>query len=364
MAWCFGLDAVSYLFVLGALLAMRTEELHPQPRTTRDRGHLVAGLRYVWGTDELRRPLIVLAVMFTFVFQWQVLMPLLGGGDVQRGGAGVRPALRRRRGRRLRRRDHDGPQATALPACAGSGFFAGWSGRRCCSCRSRRRCRWAMLAMVPVGFAAMCFMITGNTMLQTEREAAGARARDGAVRDRVPRVDAVRRADRRMARPALGPRVEFALMGALAIGVGAAVVLALRRRAQTRDAIDELVAEHEPDAARGTPSPRVRGARSSPAAASPDGRRSRCRPRAAAGSRARSRPAPATGSCAAPHCSAIGAPVRVQLEVDLRASRHDRGSTGVHSRKTAPTATIVAEGTERAGSARSPSAAAISRATL
>ena len=77
MAWCFGLDAVSYLFVLGALLAMRPRELHAQPRSTRDRGHMVAGLQYVWGTDELRRPLIVLAIMFTFVFQWQVLMPLL-----------------------------------------------------------------------------------------------------------------------------------------------------------------------------------------------------------------------------------------------------------------------------------------------
>jgi MFS family permease len=60
MAWCFGLDAVSYLFVLGALVAMRTAELHRQPRSSRDRGHLVAGLKYVWRTDALRRPLIVL----------------------------------------------------------------------------------------------------------------------------------------------------------------------------------------------------------------------------------------------------------------------------------------------------------------
>ena len=77
MAWCFGLDAVSYLFVLGALVAMRPAEFHTQPRSTRERGHMVAGLKYVWATDELRRPLIVLAVMFTLVFNWQVLMPLL-----------------------------------------------------------------------------------------------------------------------------------------------------------------------------------------------------------------------------------------------------------------------------------------------
>src|SRR6202008_1123283 len=45
MAWCFGLDAVSYLFVLGALIAMRPAELHAQPRTTREKGHLMAGFR-------------------------------------------------------------------------------------------------------------------------------------------------------------------------------------------------------------------------------------------------------------------------------------------------------------------------------
>ena len=56
---------------------MRPAEFFAQPRSTREKGHLVAGLKYVWRTDELRRPLIVLAIMFTFVFEWQVLMPLL-----------------------------------------------------------------------------------------------------------------------------------------------------------------------------------------------------------------------------------------------------------------------------------------------
>ena len=87
MAWCFGLDSVSYLFVLGALIAMRPKELHQQRRTTRDRGHMVAGLKYVWSTDDLRRPLIVLAVMFICVFQWQVLLPLLSESRSTRGRA-------------------------------------------------------------------------------------------------------------------------------------------------------------------------------------------------------------------------------------------------------------------------------------
>src|SRR5438093_3873294 len=77
MAICFLIDGISYLAVLTALLAMRAAELHPQQRTTRARGHLMAGIRYVWSTDELRRPLLVMAVVFTFVFEWQVLVPLL-----------------------------------------------------------------------------------------------------------------------------------------------------------------------------------------------------------------------------------------------------------------------------------------------
>ena len=40
-----------YLAVLAALLAMHGAEMHAQRRSTRERGHLVAGLRYVWETE-------------------------------------------------------------------------------------------------------------------------------------------------------------------------------------------------------------------------------------------------------------------------------------------------------------------------
>ena len=77
IATCFLIDAVSYVAVLIALALMRTAELHPQKRSSRDRGHLVAGLRYVWRTDDLRRPLIAMAVVFTFAFNFAVFVPLL-----------------------------------------------------------------------------------------------------------------------------------------------------------------------------------------------------------------------------------------------------------------------------------------------
>ena len=43
----FLVDALSYLAVIAGLALMRPEDLHPQQRTTRESGHLMAGFRYV-----------------------------------------------------------------------------------------------------------------------------------------------------------------------------------------------------------------------------------------------------------------------------------------------------------------------------
>ena len=117
MAICFLIDGISYLAVLAALLAMHGAEMHAQRRSTRERGHLVAGLRYVWETDALRRPLLVMAVVFTFVFEWQVLVPLLAEPHVPRGAGCVRPALGGRGARLVHRGDPGGePQRATVDA--------------------------------------------------------------------------------------------------------------------------------------------------------------------------------------------------------------------------------------------------------
>ena len=244
MAWCFGLDSVSYLFVLGALIAMRPSELHAQKRTARDRGHMVAGVKYVWHTDELRRPLIVLAVMFVCVFQWQVLLPLLSEVTFDAGArefglmstaAGIGAFI----GAITTAHGHRDPGMGRL------GFFAGLVGVSMLLVSIAPTLPLAMLAMVPVGFAAMCFMITGNTMLQTNAKPE-ARGRVMAL------YGIVFLGSTPFGAPLagwlgqqLGPRLEFALMGVLAIGVGGAV-LALRRRAQEARAGEGVVEENEP----------------------------------------------------------------------------------------------------------------------
>ncbi len=214
MTWCFGLDAVSYLFVLGrACSRCGPAELHAQPRTTRERGHIVAGLQYVWRTDDLRRPLIVLAVMFTFVFNWQVLMPLLAEVAFNAGREGVRAALGRGRRRRVRRRDDDRARQPR-PGMGRLGVFSLLVGGSMMLVVLAPTLRFAMLAMVPLGYAAMCFMITGNTMLQLNAKPQ-ARGRVMAL------YGIVFLGSTPIGAPIagwlgemLGPRVEFALMGA------------------------------------------------------------------------------------------------------------------------------------------------------
>jgi MFS family permease len=75
MEWCFLINAVSYLAVIAGLLAMRRDELRPQ-RAPREAGAIREGLRYVWSTGELRRPIVLMSVLFLFSFNYQVLLPL------------------------------------------------------------------------------------------------------------------------------------------------------------------------------------------------------------------------------------------------------------------------------------------------
>jgi MFS family permease len=84
--WAFLGDAISYLAVLAALYAMRTEELHPAPVTPKAKGQVREGFRYARSVPELWVPLTMMAVVGTLAFNFQVVFPLfvtrdLGGTD-------------------------------------------------------------------------------------------------------------------------------------------------------------------------------------------------------------------------------------------------------------------------------------------
>jgi MFS family permease len=74
--WCFVVDGISYLAVLAGLALMRPEELRSSIPTTKARGQVRAGLRYVRSIPDLWIPLAVMALIGTLAFNFQVVMPL------------------------------------------------------------------------------------------------------------------------------------------------------------------------------------------------------------------------------------------------------------------------------------------------
>jgi MFS family permease len=73
----FFVNAGSFVFTIGALLAMRSAELHPSPTVAKARGQLRAGVAYVWGRPDLRLAMILAFVIGTFGFNYGVTIPLM-----------------------------------------------------------------------------------------------------------------------------------------------------------------------------------------------------------------------------------------------------------------------------------------------
>jgi MFS family permease len=87
----FLLNAITYLAVVAALLRMRASELNRRELAPKARGQIREGIRYAWGRAELRLPLLLMAAVFVFSFNFSVLLPLLAkdtfGGGSQTYGA-------------------------------------------------------------------------------------------------------------------------------------------------------------------------------------------------------------------------------------------------------------------------------------
>jgi MFS family permease len=73
---CFVVNACSFVVVIVALLAMRRSELYPKVRAPRAKGQVREGLRYVNSTPGLRTPLIMMALIGTLAYEFQVSLLL------------------------------------------------------------------------------------------------------------------------------------------------------------------------------------------------------------------------------------------------------------------------------------------------
>lgn len=74
---CFIANGLSFLAPTAALLLMRRRELRPTRPVERTKGQLRQGLRYVWATPGLRVPLLLMLVIGTLTYEFQVSLPVL-----------------------------------------------------------------------------------------------------------------------------------------------------------------------------------------------------------------------------------------------------------------------------------------------
>lgn len=77
MAPCFFFNAVSFAAVLVGLAMMRERELFPLKLAKLAKGQVMEGLRYVKSKPALKDTLIIMAVIGTLSYEFQVVLPLL-----------------------------------------------------------------------------------------------------------------------------------------------------------------------------------------------------------------------------------------------------------------------------------------------
>lgn len=83
--WVFVVNVVSFGCVIGALLAMKTDELNLSEHSQRARGQIRAGFRYVWSRSDLRVLLTTVFLVSTFGLNFSISLALLARNTFGRG---------------------------------------------------------------------------------------------------------------------------------------------------------------------------------------------------------------------------------------------------------------------------------------
>jgi MFS family permease len=161
----FFFNAVSYLAVIAGMLAMRGSELHAAPLVARARGQLRASLSYVHNRPELLLPVVLMGVIGTFGFNFQITNALIAQGVFHRGAgsygilstaqaagslAGALIAARRRKRPRIRLLLIAALVFSVLVAA--SGFVPSYT--------------LFMLLLIPIGGAGILLATSCNSTLQ------------------------------------------------------------------------------------------------------------------------------------------------------------------------------------------------------
>lgn len=85
VAWCFVVNAISFAFVVIALFSIDVSQLRPEPTVRRANGQLRDALRVVFSKPNLRGPLLMMAVVGTFTYEFEVSFPAFATGSLSGG---------------------------------------------------------------------------------------------------------------------------------------------------------------------------------------------------------------------------------------------------------------------------------------
>lgn len=259
LAWCFLADALSFAAVLAALGALDARQLRPAPRTRHEPRQLRQGIAYALRVPWIVGPIVMMAVIGTFTYEFEVSLPLfadralgsdelypwlIGAFGVGSVFGGVYCALRPPQSRRILR------AAAAYAIALGATALA-------------PTVEVAVPLLLVVGFASITFLVTGNSTIQL--------AAPPQYRGRVSALWSTAF----LGSTPIGASIIGAVGGVdarVALGVGAAACAAalvlgsVILRSHDRDLTEKQTADGErPSIAAGfNPSPRPRRSRRSP----------------------------------------------------------------------------------------------------
>lgn len=166
IGFCFFFNAFTYLIASYILTAIREEEIDRSAPASRQPGQLRAGWRYAWETPLIRDLLIMITIIGTFTFEFQISLALMAAqtfGSDATGYAALMSAFGAGAaigGIIAASRKETGPQAFL-----GFGALAGFS---ILLASVAPTLGLAIAGMVLVGFFTVNMVSTANSMIQME----------------------------------------------------------------------------------------------------------------------------------------------------------------------------------------------------
>jgi MFS family permease len=165
-AWCFCLNGISFLAVIGALLAMRIEKQEIKAQDGSPLQNLIQGFRYAMNDLPMRSALLLLSMLSLLGLQYSVFLPIFANEVLHRGAKGFGLLM----------------SAAGVGAVLGALHFAArtsykglarWIAATSTTCAvglvifSQSRVFWlSMAVLLVVGFCATVQMAATNTTLQ------------------------------------------------------------------------------------------------------------------------------------------------------------------------------------------------------